>query len=453
MNLKQLTYFLLFSLVLACSPKDVQETEVPKPSWVDQRPIDNSYYIGIGSASKQLDPVNFAQSAKKNALDDLSSEISVTVKSSSFLNTMESNNYFREEFTSNIATYTEEKLEGFEIVGAWEDKSEYWIFYRLSKAQHSAIKEEKKRLAMNSAADFYTKGRAAEAEGNLSVAFDLMFRGLFELTAYWNEVNEFTYEGQKVFLDNEIFSHIRQMINNIDLKITPASLEVNPDNSFKTEALVSVTLDGKPVPNALHNYKFDDGRFKKYKEFRTDPSGYASLPIRDVNPKNFKNELEVVLELEDLVPNDLDPLLINPLVATLQSPVSRAPISLRLPVIYITSTELNLDNEDQLWLASAVSKKLSAEGYTFTNRIDQADYVVYISAETREGGTSQGFHVAYLNMSILVKNTKDDIIYQSAINDIKGLQLNYRSAGIEAFKKGAKQIEKDICKNIVDAIF
>ena len=100
-----------------------------------------------------------------------------------------------------------------------------------------------------------------------------------------------------------------------------------------------------------------------------------------------------------------------------------------------------------------MSKKLSAEGYTFTNRIDQADYVVYISASTREGGTSQGFHVAYLNMTILVKNNNDDIIYQSAINDIKGLQLNYRAAGIEAFKKGAKQVEKDICKDIVDAIF
>ncbi|MDP4588488.1 MAG: hypothetical protein NWS86_09940, partial [Flavobacteriales bacterium] len=76
-----------------------------------------------------------------------------------------------------------------------------------------------------------------------------------------------------------------------------------------------------------------------------------------------------------LVPSDLDPKLINPLVQTLQNPVTRAPISLKMPVIFITSTEINLDNEDQLWLASAVSKKLSAEGYTFTNRIDQADYI------------------------------------------------------------------------------
>lgn len=453
MKIKTLISLLLTLVLVSCASKKVQETVVPKPSWVDQRPIDNAYYIGVGSASKQMDPLNYAQTAKKNALDDLSSEISVTVKSSSFLNTMETNNFFQEEFTSNIATYTEERIEGFEVVGAWEDEQDYWIFYRLSKSKHEAIKAEKKRLAMNSAANFYTKGRSAEAEGNLSAAFDLMFRGLFELTAYWNEVNEYTYEGRDVFLDNEIFSHLRQMINNLDLKITPEALVLNPENGFRTEALVSLTLDGKPVPNVLHKYKFDDGRYKRFKEFRTDPSGYASLPIREVNPKNFHNELEVSLILDDLVPSDLDPQLIQPLVETLQSPSTRAAISMEMPVIYMLSTEKNLDQEEQKWLASAMTKKLSSEGYVFTERIDQADYLVYISAETREGGTSQGFHVAYLNMNVQVRTHNDDIIYQSNLNDIKGLQLNYRAAGIEAFKKGAKQLEKDICKDIVDAIF
>ena len=52
-----------------------------------------------------------------------------------------------------------------------------------------------------------------------------------------------------------------------------------------------------------------------------------------------------------------------------------------------------------------------------------------------------------------MKNGNDDTIYQKSKNNIKGLQLNFESAGIEAYKKAAKQIKKDISEEINEAIF
>lgn len=454
MKWNRLTYLVLVLLFACKAPKPTAQVQEPKPEWIDSRPIDRSYYIGIGSSSKISEPLQFAQTAKKNALDDLTSEISVTVKSESFLNTMQVNNYVQEEFSSVIATYSEEQIEDFEVIDVWENKNEYWIFYRLSKADHEAKKLAKKRQALSSAADFYLKGKTAEDNGNLSVATDLMFRGLFELAAYWNEVNEFDLEGTKVFLDNEIFSHLRQMINNTELKLTPDQIELNSSNQFQTDVMASLSLDGKPISNALLEYQYDNGKYKSVQNARTDGQGYVSLPIRNVNVKNHRNQLRVMLDLSEMVPNDLDQVLMKPLIASLREPEVFASINVQLPIIMIVSEESNLDGEENLhWISGAIQEQLTDDGFSFTSQIASADYIIYVNASTTKGGTSQGFHVSYLNMSVVVNDSDNNLIYKSSKNDIKGLQLNFTSAGIEAYKKGAKQAKKDIARDINEAIF
>lgn len=454
MNLKCFTYLILLMLLACKAPQPVGQIQEPKPEWIDSRPLDRAFYFGIGSASKISEPLQFAQTAKKNALDDLTSEISVTVKSESFLNTMQINNYVQEEFSSVIATYSEEQIEDYEVIGVWENQNEYWIFYRLSKAQHEERKLAKKRQALSSATDFYLKGKSAEDNGNLSVATDLMFRGLFELAAYWNEVNEFDLEGKKVFLDNEIFSHLRQMINNTELRVTPDQIELNSTNQFQKDVMASLYLDGKPISNALLNYQYDNGKFKSVQQARTDSQGYVYLPIRNANVKNPRNQLRVILDIDELVPNDLDPELMKPLLASLRAPEVFASIATQLPVIMMVSQERNLDGEENLhWISGAIQEELTDQGFSFTSQVNSADYVIYVTAATSKGGTSQGFHVSYLNMSVTVKDSSDNLIYKSSKNDIKGLQLNFNSAGVEAYKKGAKQAKKDIAKDINEAIF
>lgn len=455
MNCKWLTYGLLILLLWGCKGADaLVETQDPKPQWIDSRPLNSSYYIGIGSASKQMEPLEYANTAKKNALDDLTSEISVVVKSESFLNTMQSNQYFEESFTSVIATYSEERIEDFEVVDVWEDGDEYWIYYRLSKARHDEIKREKKHNAMSAAADFYLKGKTAEDNGNLRVALDLMLRGLFELAAYWNEVNEFDVEGRRVFLDNEIFSHLREMMNHTELNITPSNIVLNPSNGFEQDVMASLTLDGKPISNALLEYRYRFGKYKRKKEVRTDPQGYAPIPIRNLAHLAQQNELSVMLNLKDMVPTDLDKKLMDPLIESLLIPEVTVPLSVELPVMMIISKETNLNGTDQLhWVSGALQESLTDEGFSFTSRKDQADYVLYVEASTKEGGTSQGFHVAYLDMKVIVKDASDHMVYQASRNGIKGLQLNFESAGIEAFKKAAKQAKKDISEEINEAIF
>src|SRR5262245_17154640 len=113
-------------------------TEAERPDWVKARPASSGYYIGVGLASKSRG--DHQETAKKNALNDLASEISVTVEGNSLLYTLDQKTRFDESFTSTIKTTTTELIEGFELVDTWENGTEYWTYYRLSKAEHARIK-------------------------------------------------------------------------------------------------------------------------------------------------------------------------------------------------------------------------------------------------------------------------------------------------------------------------
>ena len=51
-----------------------------KPHWVDNRPVSNRYFIGIGFADKKKTP-NYREVAQAAALNDLASQISVNISS------------------------------------------------------------------------------------------------------------------------------------------------------------------------------------------------------------------------------------------------------------------------------------------------------------------------------------------------------------------------------------
>ncbi len=127
------------------------------------------------------------ETAKKNALNDLASEISVTVEGNSLLYTLDRKNQFDETFTSTIKTSTSEQIEGFELVDTWENGTEYWTYYRLSKAEHARIKAERKARSIASALDLHGRSKAALASGDLRSAFDQDLRALLAMKEYWGE--------------------------------------------------------------------------------------------------------------------------------------------------------------------------------------------------------------------------------------------------------------------------
>ena len=93
---------LLLLIVAACSPKiKTPDPESLKPSWLKTEPFQDGYYTGIGHSIKDGSN-NYIQAAKKSALDDLVSEIKVTVSSTSVLSSTEVDNKLQEQYEQII---------------------------------------------------------------------------------------------------------------------------------------------------------------------------------------------------------------------------------------------------------------------------------------------------------------------------------------------------------------
>lgn len=445
-----LSVFIVFS---GCKSSEQLSTAATEPEWVNNRPLNSAYYIGIGSASKKMDPVNYAQTAKKNAFDDLASEISVNIKSESFLNTMQVNQQVQEQFSSVIATTSNERIEDFEVIDVYETPTDYFIYYRLSKATHAAIKAERKKMALNAAADQYQKGVNAAKEGQVSNALDFLFKGLFEMKEYWSDVNPYMIDGEEVYLDLAIYGKIQEIVQGVKLVGNISDIQLNSANGFRQDVIVSAQLNDKPAAGLPFTASFDNGRFRNQMKLVTDVNGAATVAVMNVNTLNPQLQLELIPNLKEMTPSGLDPLLVKPLMEGLNVQKSVYPITVTMPVVACFNQESNLGEEvSQPYLASPLQQSLAKKGFQFTDRLDAAEYVVYIEASTKEGGTSQGFHVAFLEMHVVVRNKIGDIVYRNSIQNVKGLQLNFQAAGIEAFKKGAKSIEKEIANEIADAI-
>lgn len=455
MILRKLHIILVTMFLASCGGDKtlVSTQERPAPDWVTSRPVDAGYYIGLGSASKLAAPVDYAQVAKKNALSDLASEISVTVKSESFLNTMEVNYNVQETFNSAINTVSDEKLEGFEVVDVYETDKDYFILYRLSKSEHERIRQENKNAAMQVSYDLLQKARAAGQEGNLNASVDLYVHGLFELKDYWNEVNKWNDNGEQIYLDNTLFLEMKDLLDKVTFEVNQEQINLNASNQFTGEVTATALLNGQPVRGLNTIVKYDNSKYKNSKRMKTDQNGRLFLRIEDANLKNASNALEISLDLDALKPNDVDGKLLNPMVTTMRKNTTIIPIRATLPTVYIAVSEKNLGQDLGTGrLASPLRDELSEAGFSFTNEPSKADFVISIEANTKEGGTSQGFHVAFLDMKWTLTAKSGTVLLQNSEGNIKGLQLNFEAAGLEAYKKGITKIEKEVAETIVNTI-
>jgi hypothetical protein len=453
--------FLIVALLAACKGNketvaagSQSTTETPPPEWVGNRPHSASHYIGIGSCSKFSQPYDYQTIAKKNALNDLASEISVRVQGQTFLNSLEVNKSFSEEFISNVSTSTDAKIEEYEIAGSWENKNEFWVFYRLDKGQFQAQKMAKKSAALNLANDFYQKGITAEQNANVAVAFDLYMRAIFALKEYWNESNEYMSASGKVYLDNEIFSAMQRMCGSLQLKVDKSKVVLTSDNQFSQEVLATLFLGSQAVKGLTVKYSYEKNQGPHKGEVLTTEVGHASVPVTEVNFALPGNAVTIELDLSKLKVQDLDQKVQDGFIQSFKTEKKVLPIEALLPSFYITSSELNFGSASNgKVLQTALSSALVSKGLRIAGNAAEADFVATIEANTKEGGQANGFVVAFLEVNLVVKNRKNgDVAFSETLSSVKGLQLNRDAAGIEAYKKGKEKMEQQVTPKLLQSI-
>lgn len=457
MKVKILTLIAAFAIIAngCSSSKKVEKTYPPTPSWVNNRPVSSDYYVGVGSAKKTLDMNQTIQSAKQNALADMASDISVNISTNSLLSTFEYNQSFSEDFSKTIKAQAEQDLEGYETMGNYEDKDNYWVYFRLSKSAYQKIKEERRAKAITKALDLFDKANSSEKSGDVRFALINYIKALEPLKPYFSDPLQVQYQGSDIYLGSEISKGINKILSSIKLDVNNRQLKVKQGQSVPSNSLdfkVIYTNNSTPLSGFTVSAAYTEKPLRVSK-VQTDNSGVASFNIDAIRSNKTLETLTATLSIESIVNEATTDYMLRKLASRFRTPDASISINIVKPIFIITSNETNLENKlSNNPISEGLKRKLIESGYTFTDKEVDADYRISILASTKNKGEAGNYKQTSLNATISVKDKSGSELYIKQIDNITGSHFDYAQAGIEAYKEATKKVENTISREIIEMV-
>ena len=453
--------FILLSLLLAgCSPSvtntslktNLQNT---KPAWMSAKPAQDMYYIGIGHSVKD-GTNNYIQSAKNSALEDLVSEIKVNISSTSVLSQIDANKEFQEKYEQIIQTKAADDIEEFEQVDAWEDERNYWLYYRLSKQRYKEIKDEQKRNAVTLALDFFTKAKQSERSNDVIQALGFYFQGFRAIEKYLAEPIQLEFEGKSILLTNEIYANIQQLLDKMQLSVSPGEIMVNRRvaESGQTVMAKSTFKDSKKAIGDLPlKASFEKGAGDVFPDYKTDGSGQSKILITKIGSRDLEQTVGVKVNLLAFAGQGASD--ISSLVAQKMT-VPKASILLKVqrPLVYVSAIEKSLgaDKANQQ-MTNKLKNFLTNSGFELTDEKAKAELWMDVNANSEKGAVSGSIYITYVTAVIKVITLKDGKeIYATTLDRIKGYSLDYDRSSQEAYNKSLETLEKEKMPELLNAI-
>lgn len=451
--------FVLFTFILmagcASQKQQTDNTPAPPPDWIQAKPSSGLYYHGIGYGLKAAHPTDFQNVAKKNALNDLASEISVQISSTSMLYQMERDERLYQEFRSNTRIKSLENIEGFELVDTYENAREYWVYYRLNKAEYETLKRQRQERAKQQAYDLYKRGQEFRSNLNYYQAFKINIQALEAIRDYLGEPLRIEENGTFVFLGNKIHSAILEMLS--EIKMEPFIPEVSVKRGFpltRDEARFIVNgPGGAPLQGMPVYFFYSGGRLQEQTAF-TDSRGIAATFIPKINSTYSSEYLQANINLVQIVKESTEDPIISAIIGKYSTPEARLPITVVRPTVYLTSNERNLGEPTmQNTLKAVLESELIKMGMQIANEPLQADYVIEIISDTRDLGIVNRFYSAALDATVNIRNNNNELIHTEQLNNVRGVRMSAKEAGLDAYQRAAEQIRNYLILNLKRKVF
>ena len=431
-----------------------------KPSWVSQRPINELYYVGVGIAPKANSTQSYQQAAKKEALNDLISEIKVTVSSNSVLQSLQNNAEFKQQFESQVKITALNEIENYEVVDSWENADYFWIYMRLSKAQYAEMRRKRMQSAINRAEDYLARADELNLTNNYVQILRLKLKALATLQEYLNEDLQSDYKGKNVYLVNEIISSIQSQLYKITVQSNSLSLmgKVGKpiQHPFDVHVFFADTSAGKlgvqylPMKMNVEQGKMDFGA-----QTQTDQQGIASFSVARILARDPIQLIRLSADVQGIIKTDSVNFTLQNVLKNIDEPGTSIRVSVAPIKMYIETDEQNLSQKMNMHpLETYLKKNLVNAGCNFVSSKEEADYVLRLTANTKGLGIIWGnMQSVALNLWVsLVDNKNNAEIFKDGLQDLKGFQTTPETAGLDAYKTAEQQLAKGIFPRLLNEL-
>jgi hypothetical protein len=390
-------------------------------------------------------------------LDDLVSQIKVTVSSTSILSVFEQDRKeFREQYEQIIQTEVADEIEEFEQAGAYEDERNYWVYYRLSKERYRQIKEEQKRNAVILATDFVQKARKAEQEGSRLQAIGFYFQAFRSVEKYLGEAIPAKIDDREVLLTNEIYASIKALLDKIKLQVEPAEMVINRRLNLNAQPVMAqavYTDTNQPAVNFPLVAAFEKGEGEVFPDYTTDENGQSKILISKIASRDLEQTVGVKLNLDAISGTSGSPVY-NLIASTLNAPTAKTILKVQRPVVYLTSFEKSLGilkNSSQI--SNRLKNLLTNAGFEFSTNSQSADLLMEVTSDSEKGSISGSIYITFLTGVIRVTEAKEGrVIYATTLDRIKGYGLDYDRSSQDAYNKAIETLEKERMNELLNNV-
>lgn len=431
----------------APASKSLETTEM-RPDWMVQRPSNNQAYIGIGAASKITHPLDYAKVAKKNALEDLASEISVSVSANSILYLLEQDNQLQEQYQQSIRTETAIDLKNFEILGQWETADEYWVYYELDKEEYRRQVVAKQQAASELAYNWLSQAKALHAKGQSGEALTALIHAFESMEDYLNQSIVIQRGGQDVDVGRQLSNLYFDVIG--ELKATPVPeamvlTALDEARGNQTLAIIIQNSSGQGIGNLPVLLRFDRPGMKPIEAY-TSPDGRAQFQLGELPRTTFSTRGHVYLEVSMLAETAPD----HPLHALLERKshlLATIPIGIRPPVFSIESG----NNYEDRTIVQTIEKSIKNRSYEIATNGSNADAVVKWTPELRQVDVRRPMIGIELVGSLTIEKAGEPLAHYT-VGPFTGVGTEREKAARDAYRQAAEMLEFEVMRRFFNEL-
>ena len=290
-------YLLLLTLFIFSCQSTKQSTELDSgiPAWVKEYPVSDSHFVGIGIADRSSHPQDYIQIAQQNALQNLSSQIKVSISSQSVFLQMDREYGYEEDYKSNIEVKANEILEGYVLAGTFSQNNEYWVYYKLDKQLYQETRLARIQEAIEESKYFLNK--AIMHYTPLKDKYIYYVKALDVLEPYLSEPLKTEFDRETVFLGSEIIARFRSYIDDFYIFSLTKKIKAMIGNSvdkiklavqYKDDRLAEIPLITSSSSLELNNLSQE-----------TDTNGVFMTSVPKIKSTETFQKIEVGIDFQN----------------------------------------------------------------------------------------------------------------------------------------------------------
>lgn len=425
------------------------------PDWVLQTPNHPSYYHGVGMVTKNQQ-FDHRERARQAALNELAGSISVTVSSSSVLNYFEFDHLSSEFFRDNIRMSTQEYLEGYDLIGNWENDQQYWVYYRLSKARYQQIKQERISRALNLSQSKFDQARLFAGQGRMADALGFYVRAFEDIRDFIGEDLTTRIDGQEKPYATVLMSNLAEQMQQLSVVFPMEKAMIKPGSLLAPVEPVVVNQNADPISGipVITRLSWLPGRRS---EAVTDAAGRFRVMPEGLKPGMQNQQLVSAIDMDRIVRQNSSDEVVQKFFEVVRLSAFTLPIEVVSPVFYISAssavTSATGSRPGDAGFDAEIRRLLRQEGFFITNDQALADYSLVIqsniTAPVQHGSRFSSSVIA----SIDLLDSHGNSIRTMRVDDISGIGMGSAQAIEDAFNSLKSKFRITVYPELIKPLF